>query len=113
MLFFVFKQKTASEMRISDWSSDVCSSDLTAPSRPSSLPVIIASVYRSKSDRAASSLERGSRGWPYGHLFQPGDARSQGWRWGAPARLRRAFVDGVRGVRAIAQSNGARVSETD
>src|SRR3546814_17434673 len=28
MLFFLFKQKTAYEMRISDWSSDVCSSDL-------------------------------------------------------------------------------------
>src|SRR3546814_13694473 len=27
---FVFKQKTAYEMRISDWSSDVCSSDLSA-----------------------------------------------------------------------------------
>src|SRR3546814_15847280 len=29
-LFFFFKQKTAYEMRISDWSSDVCSSDLLA-----------------------------------------------------------------------------------
>src|SRR3546814_10578941 len=29
-LFFFFKQKTAYEMRISDWSSDVCSSDLSA-----------------------------------------------------------------------------------
>src|SRR3546814_10347892 len=28
-LFFFFKQKTAYEMRISDWSADVCSSDLT------------------------------------------------------------------------------------
>src|SRR3546814_3207220 len=28
-VMFVFKQKTAYEMRISDWSSDVCSSDLT------------------------------------------------------------------------------------
>src|SRR3546814_7990987 len=28
--FFFFKQKTAYEMRISDWSSDVCSSDLEA-----------------------------------------------------------------------------------
>src|SRR3546814_6031613 len=28
LLFFCFKQKTAYEMRISDWSSDVCSSDL-------------------------------------------------------------------------------------
>src|SRR3546814_9501960 len=28
MVFFFFKQKTAYELRISDWSSDVCSSDL-------------------------------------------------------------------------------------
>src|SRR3546814_9239640 len=30
IMFFFFKQKTAYEMRISDWSSDVCSSDLCA-----------------------------------------------------------------------------------
>src|SRR3546814_17523458 len=30
MVIFFFKQKTAYEMRISDWSSDVCSSDLDA-----------------------------------------------------------------------------------
>src|SRR3546814_10606161 len=30
VLFFFVKQKTAYEMRISDWSSDVCSSDLAA-----------------------------------------------------------------------------------
>src|SRR3546814_20760309 len=30
LYFFFFKQKTAYEMRISDWSSDVCSSDLAA-----------------------------------------------------------------------------------
>src|SRR3546814_5689149 len=30
LFFFFFKQKTAYEMRISDWSSDVCSSDLLA-----------------------------------------------------------------------------------
>src|SRR3546814_10230478 len=29
-IYFFFKQKTAYEMRISDWSSDVCSSDLAA-----------------------------------------------------------------------------------
>src|SRR3546814_1249497 len=29
LCFFFFKQKTADEMRISDWSSDVCSSDLS------------------------------------------------------------------------------------
>src|SRR3546814_5217692 len=32
--FFFFKQKTAYEMRISDWSSDVCSSDLHTGRRP-------------------------------------------------------------------------------
>src|SRR3546814_2597177 len=30
LFFFVFKQKTAYELRISDWSSDVCSSDLVS-----------------------------------------------------------------------------------
>src|SRR3546814_16693567 len=34
LFFFFFKQKTAYEMRISDWSSDVCSSDLHNPDRP-------------------------------------------------------------------------------
>src|SRR3546814_20527115 len=38
-MFFFFKQKTAYEMRISDWSSDVCSSDLVA-CKPSQLLVI-------------------------------------------------------------------------
>src|SRR3546814_7532176 len=32
-VFFFFKQKTAYEMRISDWSSDVCSSDLSPQKR--------------------------------------------------------------------------------
>src|SRR3546814_3042220 len=32
--FFFFKQKTAYEMRISDWSSDVCSSDLAGHPAP-------------------------------------------------------------------------------
>src|SRR3546814_3198050 len=36
VLFFFFKQKTAYEMRISDWSSDVCSSDL-----PGSMPGVL------------------------------------------------------------------------
>src|SRR3546814_5628829 len=36
-VFFVFKQKTAYEMRISDWSSDVCSSDLPKTQRNGAL----------------------------------------------------------------------------
>src|SRR3546814_4073948 len=39
MVFFFFKQKTAYEMRISDWSSDVCSSDLDAEHAISSAPL--------------------------------------------------------------------------
>src|SRR3546814_12858690 len=35
-MFFFFKQKTAYEMRISDWSSDVCSSDLRRTRKPAS-----------------------------------------------------------------------------
>src|SRR3546814_2050681 len=34
LFFFFFKQKTAYEMRISDWSSDVCSSDLLSSRIP-------------------------------------------------------------------------------
>src|SRR3546814_8305920 len=48
ILFFLFKQKTAYEMRISDWSSDVCSSDLAGAiafvrALPPDLPRAIAS----------------------------------------------------------------------
>src|SRR3546814_7336094 len=43
VFFFFFKQKTAYEMRISDWSSDVCSSDLGRPrSGPADLGAAVA-----------------------------------------------------------------------
>src|SRR3546814_10605436 len=45
LIFFFFKQKTAYEMRISEWSSDVCSSDLpdrADPVEPGALREIIA-----------------------------------------------------------------------
>src|SRR3546814_4168988 len=51
LFFFFFKQKTAYEMRISDWSSDVCSSDLLLTS--STHPVI--------SGRALMRSQPGSR----------------------------------------------------
>src|SRR3546814_7345889 len=37
--FFFFKQKTAYELRISDWSSDVCSSDLGHAKEPLAFPL--------------------------------------------------------------------------
>src|SRR3546814_4559993 len=46
-VFFFFKQKTAYEMRISDWSSDVCSSDLLGwetASRPRHAELVSASM---------------------------------------------------------------------
>src|SRR3546814_10478603 len=50
-LIFFFKQKTAYEMRISDWSSDVCSSDLTTtPTSPkTALSWATASVFCERS----------------------------------------------------------------
>src|SRR3546814_17797431 len=50
-MFFFFKQKTAYEMRISDWSSDVCSSDL----RPRDVPVGKAPG----NERADAEMQRG------------------------------------------------------
>src|SRR3546814_10888973 len=58
LLFFFFKQKTAYEMRISDWSSDVCSSDL------SSVPVrehagtarLIAAAWRQEATALLAAL---------------------------------------------------------
>src|SRR3546814_3987951 len=38
-VFFFFKQKTAYDMRISDWSSDVCSSDLLLPRWRGAAPI--------------------------------------------------------------------------
>src|SRR3546814_4377638 len=50
---FVFKQKTAYEMRISDWSSDVCSSDLAS---------FIGLLHHSTGRSSASCGPRGRRG---------------------------------------------------
>src|SRR3546814_6641024 len=50
-LFFFFKQKTAYEMRISDWSSDVCSSDLSTPATP--LPACIPASRKRRHERRA------------------------------------------------------------
>src|SRR3546814_11010189 len=77
---FFFKQKTAYELRISDWSSDVCSSDLgilrliavravsrVAPKRPIAKMIVAASscagtpmISRSPARRASSPASQGS-----------------------------------------------------
>src|SRR3546814_4739720 len=71
--FFFFKQKTAYEMRISDWSSDVCSSDLlrcagrgcTVPFSELCLDFLHACARQRvipDNDGAADQAERGSNG---------------------------------------------------
>src|SRR3546814_4455947 len=47
VFFFFFKQKTAYEMRISDWSSDVCSSDL-----PGSVEYLVRRRHRAQPHHA-------------------------------------------------------------
>src|SRR3546814_2913139 len=59
--FFFFKQKTAYEMRISDWSSDVCSSDLGA----------------TKEYDRARRHQRAERDDPFEHAADEGVARQR------------------------------------
>src|SRR3546814_5298223 len=71
MLFLFFKQKTAYEMRISDWSSDVCSSDLLAPDQAASLNF---AVGRYGVGLTARNSERSSND-PCFHWLQPRGTR--------------------------------------
>src|SRR3546814_10767820 len=58
-LFFFFKQKTAYEMRISDWSSDVCSSDLSGQHTSASSPGV--SLCRGYAGRPKSGQPQQAR----------------------------------------------------
>src|SRR3546814_294628 len=66
MLFFFFKQKTAYEMRISDWSSDVCSSDLAVygywPANAEGNDVIVYDPEEQDREVARFTLPRQARG---------------------------------------------------
>src|SRR3546814_6812566 len=53
---FFFKQKTAYEMRISDWSSDVCSSDLALPKRPRDDIAVLHDTARLEARRSGQKL---------------------------------------------------------
>src|SRR3546814_19727512 len=55
--FFFFKQKTAYEMRISDWSSDVCSSDLVADD-PLAKAMELAAVIADRNPHAIRGAKR-------------------------------------------------------
>src|SRR3546814_253098 len=84
LFFFVFKQKTAYEMRISDWSSDVCSSDLAGklpgppPSRPRVSPIFLA--YRLTAQEPCVRLARKSTLLYAGYTARAGVATKVPWR---------------------------------
>src|SRR3546814_1810913 len=81
-VFFFFKQKTAYEMRISDWSSDVCSSDLSIAMLDASRPLGDGAGLQL---RAMASLDplMGKRGYPI--LFASGETAN-----GEPLKIGRA-----------------------
>src|SRR3546814_4061261 len=80
-IVFFFKQKTAYEMRISDWSSDVCSTDLTR-------------AQEGGADGRPADLHRRSARRVHPRLCFPDDARQCAVRGAVPARhLDRAAAD--------------------
>src|SRR3546814_14256792 len=79
-VFFFFKQKTAYEMRISDWSSDVCSSDLLARTHHRCGLGVVGGVVAADVDRRALHRQElaGDLGLLPGEELGPrGDLRGQ------------------------------------
>src|SRR3546814_2315498 len=70
-MFFFFKQKTAYDMRISDWSSDVCSSDLQPDGLRAPAPAHYCAVLATMLDACA--------GCQSGRAQMPGDDRGDGF----------------------------------
>src|SRR3546814_6593209 len=58
--FFFFKQKTAYEMRISDWSSDVCSSDLLSQIANAARPSIVVCSGKAHLFPGCAAVEQGT-----------------------------------------------------
>src|SRR3546814_987839 len=92
VLIFFFKQKTAYEMRISDWSSDVCSSDLPAE------PFVQRHDLARRADRFHRSVGQESQHRGVGDVDMGEGARVRGGARDDDARLRLAVAaveDGV------------------
>src|SRR3546814_3982079 len=91
-MFFCFKQKTAYVMRISDWSSDVCSSDLTSLQGGAagfkSAPAIMSGLARF--DQRQTSAHRDERAGPAEH--DPRSDQAEAIADGQPGDLERTAV---------------------
>src|SRR3546814_9009654 len=93
--FFFFKQKTAYEMRISDWSSDVCSSDLAdqrAGKREIAMTVINTNISalraQSGAKMAESSLAKAMERLSTGKRINRSEERRVGKECVSPCRSR-------------------------
>src|SRR3546814_5532504 len=81
--FFFFKQKTAYEMRISDWSSDVCSSDLANPRRQVDHAIFNAAIITHKHGQCLTLRQRHKtelpqHGLPLWHQYDSSTGREPG-----------------------------------
>src|SRR3546814_15972390 len=94
--FFFFKHKTAYEMRISDWSSDVCSSDLmvrfrrfaVAPALSTSLVAAAPALAKAKAAAPASTADLNKAvDIPY-EDFTRSEERRVGKEWVSTCRAR-------------------------
>src|SRR3546814_4543741 len=90
--FFFFKQKTAYEMRISDWSSDVCSSDLLAL-------LIIAQLGALPVNRRISTRLVEQRIIPMGQLQTINSAYQTSWA--IADKVQTGTIDKAGGVTAL------------
>src|SRR3546814_1719822 len=98
--FFFFKQKTAYEMRISDWSSDVCSSDLERGCPPVSAPraPIPESAFRFEARGSLHGYRTATD--PQAVRAAPADPAGGPERRGPLRRHRRPRQDFLRDIRA-------------
>src|SRR3546814_2151244 len=85
MLFFFFKQKTAYEMRISDWSSDVCSSDLL-PAADGFKALLCGSCSQASRAQLTDLISRGTPAFAIDpiRLARGDDVASEALTWAAP-----------------------------
>src|SRR3546814_19562485 len=99
VVFLFFKQKTAYEMRISDWSSDVCSSDLRKPIR----------LTKDQASGPVTELLSLYRRWRVAQAFPFGISAIRGAR---PAMLRPRTVARIAETTALTASDSTSSSIT-
>src|SRR3546814_8763115 len=102
---FFFKQKTAYEMRISDWSSDVCSSDLAARSR--CRPGTRRNTPTSPAPASARQNPRPRRAPPAGCRAGRCPSAAAPLRPAARSSVERRQSSGLEAVRKQDQGNGS------